>query len=101
MKRFAKILFTILAVLVIGFLIFFFFFAASVTERTLNPIISRPPYQVSERAQKLHDKLFVADMHADALLWNRDLNEDSAIAHVDVPKLLRGNVSLQAFTVVT
>ncbi len=40
-------------------------------------------------------------MHADALLWNRDLLEDSPIAHVDVPKLIRGNVALQAFTVVT
>ncbi len=101
MKKFATILLSILAVLIVGFLIFFFFFAASFTERTLNPIITRPPYQFSERARQLHDKLFVADMHADALLWNRDLNEDSPIAHVDVPKLLRGNVSLQAFTVVT
>jgi microsomal dipeptidase-like Zn-dependent dipeptidase len=40
-------------------------------------------------------------MHADALLWNRDLNVYSAIAQVDVPKLIRGNVALQAFTVVT
>ena len=101
MKKIAKIVFTTVAVLVVGFLIFFFFFAASVTERSLNPVILRPPYQVSERARQLHDKLFIADMHADALLWNRDLNEDSPIAQVDVPKLLRGNVALQAFTVVT
>ena len=101
MKKLVKIIISVAAVLIIGFLVFFFFFAASVTERTLNPIIMRPPYQVSERAAKLHDTLFVADMHADALLWNRDLNEDSPIAHVDVPKLIRGNVALQAFTVVT
>lgn len=101
MKKALKILISTLAVLVISFLIFFFFFAASVTERSLNPVIARPPYQVSERAQRLHDTLFVADMHADALLWDRDLNDDSPIAHVDVPKLLRGNVALQAFTVVT
>lgn len=92
---------SILSVAVVGFLIFFFFFAASFTERRLNPVISPPPYKVSERAQALHDKLFVADMHADSLLWNRDLNEDSPIAQVDIPKLVRGNVSLQAFTVVT
>ena len=101
MKKFVKILSLILGIVVAGFLIFFFFFAAAFVERSLNPIIARPPYQVSERARILHEKLFVADMHADALLWNRDLNEDSPIAHVDVPKLLRGNVSLQAFTVVT
>ncbi len=101
MKKLIKILLSIIGLLVVGSLIFFFFFAASVTERWLNPVIAKPPYQVSERAAKLHETLFVADMHADALLWDRDLNEDSPIAHVDVPKLLRGNVALQAFTVVT
>lgn len=91
----------VLVFLVIGFVVFFFGFTASVTERVLNPVITPPPYKVSERANALHQKLFIADMHADALLWNRDLNEDSPIAHVDVPKLIRGNVTLQAFTVVT
>ncbi len=101
MKKLIKTIAAVLSLLVVGFLVFFFVFAASVTERWLNPVIARPPYQVSDRAAKLHERLFVADMHADALLWNRDLNDDSPMAHVDVPKLLRGNVSLQAFTVVT
>ena len=101
MKKILRIVTLVGAVLIIGFLVFFFGFAASFTERTLNPIILRPPYTVSERARRLHEHLFVADMHADSLLWNRDLNEDSPIAHVDLPKLLRGNVALQAFTVVT
>lgn len=101
MKKLIKITLGILAVLLAGFLIFFFGFAASVTERSLNPIILHPPYHVGERASRLHAALFVADMHADSLLWGRDLNEDSKIAQVDVPKLIRGNVALQAFTVVT
>ena len=101
MKKLLKIAVLFVVVAVAGFLIFLFFFAADYTERTLNPVIKPPPYQVSERAKILHDKLFVADLHADALLCNRDLNIDSPIAHVDVPKLIRGNVALQAFTVVT
>lgn len=101
MKKFLKILIAILSVLIIGFLVFFFFFAASFAEKSLNPIINKPPYQVSERAKNLHEKLLVADLHADSLLWNRDLNEDSSFAQVDLPKLVRGNVALQAFTVVT
>lgn len=101
MKKILKVLAIIAAVLVIGFLVFFFFFAASYTEKSLNPIIRKPPYEVSEKAKQLHEKLLVADLHADSLLWNRDLNEDSKIAQVDLPKLLRGNVALQAFTVVT
>src|SRR5580765_6679327 len=101
MKKILRIIILVIAVLIIGFLVFFFGFAASFTEKTLNPIIPRPPYTVSEKAGALHERLFIADMHADSLLWNRDLNEDSPIAHVDLPKLLRGNVALQAFTVVT
>ncbi|CAN5430054.1 membrane dipeptidase [soil metagenome] len=101
MKKLLKIAIPVLILAVAGFLIFFFFFAAGIVERSLNPIISAPPYHVSETAKAMHDKLFVADLHADALLWNRDLNVDSPIAHVDVPKLLRGNVAIQAFTVVT
>ncbi len=101
MKRLVKYVLAIAALLAVAFAIFFFFFAAAFTERRLNPVIVRPPYQVSDRARELHKKLFVADMHADSLLWNRDLNVDSDIAHVDVPKMLRGNVALQAFTVVT
>jgi microsomal dipeptidase-like Zn-dependent dipeptidase len=100
-KKVLKIISALLAILIVGFLIFFFFFAAAYTEKTLNPVINKPPYTVSDRARALHEKLFVADMHADSLLWNRDLLADSPVAQVDVPKLLRGNVALQAFTVVT
>ena len=101
MKKLLKIFAVILVVLLAGFLVFFFGFAPSVVEKSLNPVIDKPPYRVSEKAARLHEQLFVADLHADALLWNRDLLEDSPIAQVDVPKLLRGNVALQAFTVVT
>ena len=101
MKKLLKIAGALFVIPIVGFLIFFFFFAASYTEKTLNPVINKPPYTVSDRARTLHEKLFVADMHADSLLWDRDLLADSPVAQVDVPKLVRGNVALQAFTVVT
>ncbi len=101
MRKAIRIFAAVSAVIIILFLIFFFSFAASVTERMLNPVINKPPYPVSQRAAKLHETLFVADMHADSLLWGRDINADAAVAQVDVPKLVRGNVALQAFTVVT
>ncbi len=101
MRKAIRIFAAVSAVITILFFIFFFPFAASVTERMLNPVINKPPYPVSQRAAKLHETLFVADMHADSLLWGRDINADAAVAQVDVPKLVRGNVALQAFTVVT
>lgn len=45
--------------------------------------------------------MFIADLHADTLLWNRDLLHESSRGHVDVPRLIQGGVALQAFTVVT
>ncbi|MFT3743633.1 MAG: dipeptidase [Pyrinomonadaceae bacterium] len=101
MKKALKVIAFLIAASLAAGLIFVFFFAAGYTERKLNPIIAPPPYQVSEKAKALHEKLLVADMHADSLLWNRDLNIDTPAAQVDVPKLRRGNVALQAFTVVT
>lgn len=91
----------ILALFATAAAVLFFGFAADYTARSLNPVITRGPYVVSERAQKLHSGLFVADMHADSLLWGRDLLLDEPDAQVDLPKLERGNVALQGFTIVT
>ncbi len=49
----------------------------------------------------LHAKLLVADLHADSLLWDRDLLERGEWGHVDLPRLLEGNVALQTFSAVT
>ena len=90
-----------LAILVVIFLVGFFGFAPSYIANNFNQVINKPPYQVSEKARNLHEKLLVADLHADSLLWNYDLNKKQTTNQVDVPRLLEGNVSLQAFTVVT
>lgn len=87
--------------MLIAFAVFFFGFAANLVADRLNPVIVKPPYAVSGRAKALHEKLFVADMHADALLWNRDLTVKNSGGHVDVPRMAEGNLALQAFTVVT
>jgi microsomal dipeptidase-like Zn-dependent dipeptidase len=43
----------------------------------------------------------VVDLHADSLLWGRDLNTRGTWGQVDVPRLIEGNVALQVFTMVT
>jgi membrane dipeptidase len=70
-------------------------------ERRLNRLRRGAPPRVSDRARALHQRLFVADLHADTLLWNRDLLARASRGHVDLPRLQEGNVALQAFTVVT
>lgn len=89
------------ALLIAAFLVFFFGFAPKLIANRLNVVINLPPYAVSDQVKRLHETLTVADLHADSLLWNYDLNERQSTNQVDVPRLLDGNVALQAFTVVT
>ena len=70
-------------------------------ERSQNVNLPHAPYVVSDRAQALHATLFVADMHSDSLLWNRDLSERSSTGHMDLPRLRAGNVALQVFSATT
>jgi microsomal dipeptidase-like Zn-dependent dipeptidase len=56
---------------------------------------------VSERARVLHASLWVADLHADSLLWGRDLLERGDRGQVDVPRLREGNVALQVLAATT
>src|SRR5262249_50770406 len=53
------------------------------------------------RSAELHKSLLIADLHADSLLWGRDLLQRSSRGHVDVPRLISGNVALQVFSIVT
>ena len=46
-------------------------------------------------------RLLIVDLHADSLLWGRDLLERGDRGHVDVPRMAEGNVAVQGFTVVT
>ena len=74
--------------------------APSIADRRMNRVTNRS-MAISDRARALHEKLFVADLHADTTLWNRDLLSRGGRGHVDVPRLVEGGVALQAFTIVT
>lgn len=67
----------------------------------INPIVEHEPYVISEEARLLHESLTVADLHADSLLWRRNLLKRNNRGHVDVPRLIEGNVALQVFTIVS
>jgi membrane dipeptidase len=101
MKKFMKRLLFVLALLILVALGLFFFVLPAEVEKRMNRTINPPPYPASERAVELHNTLLVADLHADSLLWARDLLERGTRGHVDIPRLIEGNVTLQAFTIVT
>ncbi len=79
----------------------FFLIIPGVVDRRLNRVRGPALPPPSDRARKLHQNLFIIDLHADTLLWERDLLTRNTRGHVDVPRLIEGNVALQAFTIVT
>jgi len=101
MKKATKILaVSVLIILIIYYLVTLF--ASSIVDKSHNKVRQKAPYTVSDKAIKIYNNLgFVADMHCDALLWKRDLLKDNDFGQVDIPKMLRANIALQAFTIVT
>lgn len=70
-------------------------------EPRVNRVSSDFKPKATEQSRAVHQTLPVVDLHADPLLWGRELNVESDHGGVDVPRMLRGNVALQVFGVVT
>jgi membrane dipeptidase len=70
-------------------------------ERKRNGLLGPGRRAVSRQAVDLHGSLRVVDLHADSLLWGRDLLARSRRGHVDVPRLIDGRVVLQALAAST
>ena len=76
--------------------------AVTAVDRSLNRFAPDPAAPVPDAADlALHRELFVADLHADCLKWDRDLLERSEYGHADLPRLNDGNTALQVFAMVT
>ena len=94
-----KALLVLLVFIAIGLAVFFNL--PRYVDQDMNRVTQQAPYTASPAAGELHAMLFVADLHDDALLWQRDLLQRIEYGHTDLPRLLEGNVGLQVFSVVT
>jgi len=90
----------LLGALITG-LAFFLFVLPPLVDDQANALTGAAVAPPSAHAATLHASLWVADMHADSLMWNRSLGERNARGHVDVPRLIEGGVALQGFTIVS
>lgn len=72
-----------------------------IVDRRFNRVVPGEAYPVEPETRAWFAGLFVADLHADTLLWDRDVLREARHGHVDLPRLLRGGVALQVFTAVT
>lgn len=89
------------AALVLGLLGVGWTLLARELEGLVNRIEPASLPAISPRARSLHAASLVADLHADSLLFERDLLERGRHGHVDLPRLREGGVGLQVFAVPT
>ncbi len=87
--------------LLIAALAYLHWFLPARVETGINVNLPHDPYVVDAATAAFHRSLFVADLHADSLLWKRDLAKRSSVGHIDVPRLVEGNVALQVFSATT
>jgi len=95
MKKIVKIL----ALLFILAAICFFIFVPSYIDKTTNVVTL-----VDKNPQKViwYDSIpFIADLHCDALLWDRDNLKRHEYGHVDIPRMQEANMAFQVFTIVS
>lgn len=91
----------LIAAVILIALIYVFGFLVPGIDAKKNAVSAHQPYPVSSRAKALHEQLYVADLHADNLLWRRDSAKRQTRGHVDLPRLRDGGVELQIFSAVT
>jgi len=87
------------SILIIIATIIFFVFAPAYIDKSKNEVtlnVINPP-KVS-----WYDSIpFIADLHCDALLWNRNNLKHHNYGHVDIPRMQEANMAFQVFTIVS
>ncbi|MBW2241641.1 MAG: membrane dipeptidase [Deltaproteobacteria bacterium] len=70
-------------------------------DQGINRLEAEPPFDGSAHAKALLDAFGAVDLHADPLLWDRDLAERHDHGQIDLPRLIEGKVAVQVFGIVT
>ncbi len=79
----------------------FFFVIPKRVDADMNKVVPHAPYEVSDTAAALHQSLRLADLHNDALLWDRDFLQRNKRGHSDAPRLADGRFGLVVLSSVT
>lgn len=77
----------------------FFIIAPGMIDKSMNKVL-----HVADPSEKVswYDSIpFIADLHCDALLWDRDFLKRHDHGHVDLPRMQEANVALEVFTIVS
>ncbi len=93
-----KLILKIIVAIVVAAIIGFFALAPAYIDKSKNTVSIPPPH----KKNSWYDSIpFIADLHCDELLWDRDLLKQIHYGHVDLPRMLKANMALQVFSVVS
>lgn len=95
MKLFLKYMGLLLVVALIAF----FAFAPRFIDESMNKVTLKVDHP--EKPVWYDSIPFIADLHCDALLWDRDNLKTHSYGHVDIPRMQEANMAFQAFTIVS
>jgi membrane dipeptidase len=70
-------------------------------ERFFGHREAEPDGHIWPEAARFHENLRVADLHADTLIWRRDLLRRSRLGNFDFPRMRDGGGAVQGFLAVT
>jgi membrane dipeptidase len=80
---------------------YLYFFHAYFVDRSRNQYDQKEYPNLSVENSKFHKKLTVIDLHADQLLWNRDLYQKVNYGHFDWHRAKEGGIDIQILSSVT
>ena len=100
-RRWLRRGFTALGVVIVGVGAAVVTIGPGLVESSMNRLEPVLLPEVSPQTRALHQRLHVVDLHADTLMWDRNLLERADRGHVDLPRLREGHVALQVFSSVS
>lgn len=94
MKKILKYFLFLLVVAAVAF----FVFTPQYIDKSKNKTTLKGPFEKNTWYDSIP---FIADLHCDALLWNRNFLKKHDYGHVDMPRMQQANVAFQVFTIVS
>jgi len=97
MKYFKKILKIVVGLMIISLLIAFIF-GPKYIDQSKNKVTLAADFSNNATLDSIP---FIADLHCDALLWDRNFLEKHNYGHVDLLRMQQANMAFQVFTIVS
>ncbi len=92
-----KIFKALLIIVAIG-LVVLFGFVPTFTDKSMNKVTAK---YTDTPDQDYSTLPFIADLHCDMLLWDRNFLDEHDYGHVDLPRMQKANMAFQIFTIVS